>query len=221
VLILRTCDKNLRSHGGFQWPESGPVEAPDYRDSYTCGHGLHGLPWGEGDGSLLNWSEEAKWLVVQVPDEDVLMGQGQLLQKCKFRAGTVVFCGDRTGATDYLIAHGGAGKSIVGSTVSGGYGSTVSGGYGSTVSGGDRSTVSGGDRSTVSGGYGSTVSGGECAITLSRCGTAKADINGVLIISYWDEKKDRPRVKVGYVGERGIKANVLYRLDNEHKFVLA
>ena len=29
ALVLRTCDKNLQSRGGFQWPESGRVEAPD------------------------------------------------------------------------------------------------------------------------------------------------------------------------------------------------
>ncbi len=31
VLVLRTCDKNLKSHNGFQWPESGEVSTPDWR----------------------------------------------------------------------------------------------------------------------------------------------------------------------------------------------
>ena len=29
VLILRTCNADLTSYGGFQWPASGPVECPD------------------------------------------------------------------------------------------------------------------------------------------------------------------------------------------------
>lgn len=120
MLVLRTCTADLTSYHGFKWPESGPVAAPDWRDDFNCGHGLHGLPWGEGDGSLLSWEEDAKWLVVEVLDETVKHGQGDMVLKCKFPAGEVVFCGDRQGATEYLYDHGGQGRNIVGFTATAG-----------------------------------------------------------------------------------------------------
>ena len=50
ALVLRTCNPDMTSHNGFVWPTNGPVSCPDWRDDYSCGHGLHGLLWGEGDG---------------------------------------------------------------------------------------------------------------------------------------------------------------------------
>ena len=43
VYVLRTCNPDLISHEGFQWPESGFVEAPDWEITGNCGNGLHGL----------------------------------------------------------------------------------------------------------------------------------------------------------------------------------
>ncbi len=86
VLVLRTCDKNLQSHGGFQWPESGPVKCDDWSATPACGNGLHGLLWGEGDGSLLNWSDDAKWLVVEIEARLIV----DLDRKVKFPHGNVV-----------------------------------------------------------------------------------------------------------------------------------
>ncbi len=42
VLLLRTCDKDMKGHGGFQWPKSGPIEAPDWDPdpNVDCGQGL-------------------------------------------------------------------------------------------------------------------------------------------------------------------------------------
>lgn len=56
ALVLRTCDKDGRSYNGFQWPSEGPVSCPDWDPTPRCGGGLHGLLWGEGDGSLLSWA---------------------------------------------------------------------------------------------------------------------------------------------------------------------
>ena len=36
VLVLRTSDKNGRGRGGFQWPTSGPVEAPELALRNAC-----------------------------------------------------------------------------------------------------------------------------------------------------------------------------------------
>jgi hypothetical protein len=30
VLVLRTCNADMTAHGGFKWPESGHVAAPDW-----------------------------------------------------------------------------------------------------------------------------------------------------------------------------------------------
>lgn len=72
VLVLRTCAADMTSYGGFKWPESGPVKCSDWSPRAECGNGLHGLLWGVGDGSLVSWAEDAKWLVVEVPTDSVV-----------------------------------------------------------------------------------------------------------------------------------------------------
>ena len=130
TLILRTCNPDLTSHGGFQWPDAGPVQAPDWDPTPECGNGLHGLPWGEGDGSLLNWEPDARWLVVDVPTDTLVDIDG----KVKFPAGTVVHCGDRLSATAYLAADPRAGlRAITGGTATAGDGGTATAGYRGTV----------------------------------------------------------------------------------------
>jgi len=165
VLVLRTCAADMTTYNGFRWPESGPVEAPDWDPVAKCGNGLHGWRWGEGDGSLGNWADDAKWLVVEVDAESIV----DLVGKVKFPRGEVIYCGDRQVATAMICAHpGAAGKAVIGSTLTGGYDSTLTGGDrstltggdGSTLTGGDRSTLTGGDRSTLTGGDGSTLTGG-------------------------------------------------------------
>ena len=120
VLVLRTCFANMTSHGGFRWPESGPVAAPDWSPVAECGRGLHGLLWGEGDGSLLDWSDDARWLVVEVPAGSTV----DLAGKVKFPRGEVVFCGDRLGATSMIAAR--RPGAIVGGTATAGYEGTLS-----------------------------------------------------------------------------------------------
>ena len=129
VLVLRTCRPDMSSYGGFRWPESGPVACPDWSPRPVCGQGLHGLLWGEGDGALLSWAPECRWLVVEVTAADVV----ELSGKVKFPAGVVVFCGDRLEATTYLSEHGGAGRAIVGGTATAGDGGTATAGVGGTL----------------------------------------------------------------------------------------
>ena len=191
VLVLLTCHKDLKSRGGFQWPESGPVEAPDWDPAPECGGGLHGLTWGVGSGSLLNWSFDARWLAVEVVIADMIEFDG----KCKFARGVVVYCGDRSGATEYIATRGGDRSKIVGAKVTGGNYATVTGGYGATVTGGYGAKVTGGDGATVTGGDGATVTGGDDATVCAR---------------WWDGT--RYRIAVGYVGEDGIEPNVAYRV---------
>lgn len=117
VLVLRTCNADLTAYGGFQWPSKGVTKAPDWHAGAHCGNGLHGLLWGEGDGGHLNYAPEAKWLVVEVAEKDIVDLNG----KVKFPQGKVVFCGDRLGATSY-IAERRPGAAICGGTATAGTG---------------------------------------------------------------------------------------------------
>jgi len=72
VVVLRTCNSDMTSYGGFFWPESGEVVALDWDPDPVCGKGLHGFLRGEGDGALANWSECAKWIVLAVNVTDVV-----------------------------------------------------------------------------------------------------------------------------------------------------
>jgi hypothetical protein len=95
MLVLRTCDKDLRAYGGFQWPAAGPVEAPDWEPTPQCGHGLHGYPWGEGDGECLSSAEDAKWLVVEVEEATLVRLDGD--GKAKFPGAKWSTAATRTG----------------------------------------------------------------------------------------------------------------------------
>ena len=134
VLVLRTCHADMTAYGGFKWPRRGKVEAPDWKADDNCGHGLHGLLWGAGDGSLLSWDESARWLVVEVLASDVRTGKGDLIDKCKYPRGTVRYCGDRHGATEYLKAHGLPPGTCV-------HGGSATAGYRGTATAGDRGVL--------------------------------------------------------------------------------
>ena len=98
--ILRTCDENLRSYAGFQYPESGMVEAPDWDPTPMCGNGLHGLLNGDGVPHLLDWSEKSVWMVLKVPNNNIIDIGG----KVKFQKGEVLFFGTRKEAVQFLEA---------------------------------------------------------------------------------------------------------------------
>ena len=180
ILVLRTCDKNMKSYNNFVYPAEGWVEAPDWDGGKDCcGGGLHGFKWGVGNGSLANWDARAKWLVIAV-DSDVLVdvtedGGG----KCKFKGGDVVYCGDRKGATDYLATNGAADKPIVGGTATAGDGGTATAGYGGTATAGAGGTATAGYRGTATAGYGGTATAGaRGTATAGAGGTATAGDGG-------------------------------------------
>ena len=126
---LRTCHADMTSYNGFQWPGVGEtVTAPDWSPVAECGQGLHGLLDGVGDGGLLNWSPEAKWIVFSSANKPV-----DLIVKHKVKTAGVEFVGNRKTATDWLMAHVAADKPVVGGYKTGGYRSTLTGGDGSTL----------------------------------------------------------------------------------------
>ena len=137
VYVLRTCNSDLTSYNGFKWPEAGIVEAPDWQDNRECGNGLHGLLWGIGDGALLNWAEDAKWLVVKVPFNTIIDLQG----KIKFPQGEVIFAGDKAGAVSTIIELGADPALCVSGTATAGVRGTATAGDYGTATAGDDGTI--------------------------------------------------------------------------------
>ena len=212
VLVLRTVSKNMVSYNGFTWPKSGYAEAKDWQPTFNCGNGLHGLLWGEGNGTYLDWSNEAVWLVVKVEKKNLLTGEGHLKDKCKFKCGDIVHCGNQKSATNYMQKNGENGKVITGITATAGDSGTATVGDYGTVTAGDYGTATAGDYGTVTAGdYGTATAGDRGTATAGYGGTATAGDYGTLILKFWDSKNNRQRIKVFYIGEDGAKANVAYK----------
>ena len=142
ILVLRDVCADMTSYGGFVWPASGHVEAPDWQDTDKCGHGLHGLPWGCG-GDYRIGGGGAKWLVVKVSiaDGNYRHGSGEMRDKCKFRCGDVVMCGSREDAVSLIACYAPANSSI---------------NWCAQFTQADRSTQTAGDGSTQTAGENST-----------------------------------------------------------------
>lgn len=204
VLVLRTCDSNGKSYNGFKWSlkVGAKVIAPDWEPTSKCGNGLHGALWGEGDGSLLNWSTNAKWLVVEVDAASIVDLRG----KVKFPSCVVRHVGNKDTAVAFIAARlpqreqaftliGFAATAGDGGTATAGYGGTATAGYGGTATAGDRGTATAGDGGTATAGYGGTATAGDW---------------GTISVRWWDGS--RYRFALGYIGENGIKANTKYRV---------
>jgi hypothetical protein len=239
ALVLRTCAADMTSHSGFRWPAAGPVEAPDWDPHPVCGGGLHGLLWGEGDGSLLSWRPDAVWLVVEVEVADIVAIHGS---KVKFPRGIVVYAGERAKAIDYLAARAPRGVAIVGATVTtgdhgvaaAGYYGTATAGYRGTATAGDYGAATAGDYGTATAGTGGTATagfrghatagvgghatageGGTAAV--GEGGTAAAGEGGTLWLRWW--AGPHYRTTTLYVGEDGIEAGQPYRVDAQGRAV--
>ena len=195
----------MTSKNGFVWPKSGPVAAPDWAPTKSCGHGLHGLRSGDND--------PGEWyggpiLAVDVEDEKIV----DLCGKCKFPSGVVVYCGDMEGFCKKFPGCWYGAKVTGGdrSTVTGGHYSTVTGRDDATVTGGHNSVVTGGHYSTVTGGRNSTVtSGNYSVVTGGNAATVTGGDRAILSIYYHDGI--RRRLAVAYVGENGILKNTAYK----------
>lgn len=112
--VLRTVARDGISACGFKWPTSGFVRAPDWKPDYRCGHGLHGLLMGAGAATYLDFREpSARWLVVKVPLDCLMHGLEDMLDKCKFERGEVVFSGDCPGALAFLRSVGASPSDLV------------------------------------------------------------------------------------------------------------
>ena len=191
VLVLRTCAADGSSSYGFKWPESGPVEATDWKPTEECGNGLHGWLWGHGDWSLKAKAEKIKWLVLEVDKSSLI----DLCGKVKFpKANVVASFLAWNDAMVFIRARHVTGATTIATGNSGHASATGNSGHASAT----------GDSGWAIGGYHSRV---------------KADNNGVLTALWWSDKDQRPRVAVAYVGENGIKADAWYGVDAKGEFL--
>ena len=195
LLVLRTCDADMKAHGGFQWPTEGHVEAPDWDPdpNRDCGGGLHGLLWGCGNASLLARSgKAARWMVVAVDPADV--ADIDQPGKIRFRAAEVVLVtADRAEAIAYLVANGATGLPVVyGTATAGDYGTATAGhdgtataGHDGTATVGDYGTATAGDYGTATAGdYGTATAGHDGTATAGHAGTATAGYAGTATAGY-------------------------------------
>lgn len=105
-LVLKAIDHNYQSYGGFQYPTTvgSVVIAPDWVPKPGCGNGLHGWLWGQGAAAAV-WDDvifkhpDTKWLVLEVETDTII----DLGGKVKFPSAKILFIGDKTAATNYLM----------------------------------------------------------------------------------------------------------------------
>ncbi len=200
VLVLRTCAKDGSSTHDFEWPMSGPVEARDWKPTKECGNGLHGWLWGSGDWSLKVRGDDILWLVVEVEAKSIV----DLGGKVKFPRGNV---SANFAAWNDAMAFIRSRRPTDETT-------NVATGYS-----GHASATGDSGHASATGDYGHASATGYSGWAIGGYGSyVKADKNGALTALWFDQKANRPRVAVAYVGEDGIKANTWYEVK-DGKFV--
>ena len=144
---LRTCNADMTSYYGFKWKKRGWVEAPDWDPTPECGGGLHFLPWGGGDGNLLDWSDGAQWLVLRIDASAAVNING----KSKCPRAYVVFAGARHESVAKIINLGADAAKCVGAIVrtSGRVKAEANGHYGKAEANGDSGKASAGDNGLI------------------------------------------------------------------------
>jgi hypothetical protein len=175
----------------------------------VCGGGLHGLLNGAGNGSLINWSTDAIWIVAEIPDDETVV---DLDGKVKVRRCIVRHVGDKTSAPEFLAAHGHT-EGVVSGTATAGDDGTATAGYAGTATAGVSGAATAGVSGTATAGYaGTATAGDDGTATAGVSGTATAGERGTIIIAWWDYDLGRRRWVVGEVGIDGIVADTPYRV---------
>jgi len=105
-------------------------------------------------------------------------------------------------------------------TATAGESGTATAGYRGTATAGESGTATAGNYGTATAGESGTATAGNYGTaTAGYRGTATAGNKGEIRVQWWDEKAERYRTVIGYVGEDGIKPDTTYRLDDNHKLV--
>ena len=245
VLAIRTCKADGSSFDGkfrYDLTPGSVVVAPDWNPKPVCGGGLHVLVDGQGDWNLLDWSVDAKALVVRVRKDELVEIDSAKSKVPRLRVERVttlatalceIACDKATisrvvervleearkagkepasGDTAKLAASGYTAKLAA----SGYTAKLAASGYAAQLaaSGNDSQlAASGNDSQLAASGYAALILGAYRA-------TAKAGAGGCIALAWYDAEAGRPRVSVGYVGD-GLKANTWYHVDERGVFVEA
>ena len=192
VLVFKSLKNNMTAHGGFLWPESGEISAPDWKPSSKCGYGLHGWLWGNGDYGLKVSDSDAKWLVMEVDSKGIV----DLGGKVKFKKANVIYCGAYAPGFSFIRKE--YWKSLIVEPLPEGS-SSASGDYGHSSASGDS-------------GHSSAFGEHGTAACLGTEGRAKCGKNGSIILTFWDENNRRRHI-IGYEGEE-VEAGIWYEVKN-------
>ena len=223
MLLMRTVRADGTSHGGFRWPlEVGATtRCPDPDPRPICGGGLHGLPYGEGDGELLNWGRGAVGLVFEAPDDEVVAVTEDDGGKSKALGEVVIrHVGTIQSAAQYIGDAGHGGRAIVGAcrtsadhsqATSGYYGHATSGDYGQATSGDRGQATSGACGHATSGYQGHATSGDRGQACVGVGGMARVGAGGYFVIAR-ALLDGALRPVVGVPGEDGVEADTWYRV---------
>ena len=91
-----------------------------------------------------------------------------------------------------------------------------------TASGYSSKLAASGDSSNLaaSGDYSKLAASGKKSIAVASGLNCKASAgeDGCIALAWWDDDAKRFRLEVAYIGENGIEPNVMYELDEDHKF---
>jgi hypothetical protein len=196
VLGLRTVDKDRKAYGDFVWAAKGYVEAIDWQPTTKCGHGLHALIKGEGDGTLLASNSDDLWQVVEILESEIIDLKG----KGKFPRCNVLYTGKKDIAVKKIQSAYPEAIVVYGQATAGDNGQATAGNYGQATAGY----------------YGQATAGNYGKATAGDNGKATAGDYGILEISVLDG--NRKRIVIGYIGEDGLKPNINYKLNIDHIF---
>jgi hypothetical protein len=227
ALAIRTCDPGGTSYGGFQWPmEVGSiVTCPDWRDSATCGNGLHGLLDGIGDWELTA-RDNAVWQVVGVIRGECVDIDGG---KVKFPRCRLEYVGSFAQAMQ-MVQKATVTKLLElakGNTATGDSGhAAATGDSGHAAATGDRGHAaatgySGHAAATGYSGHAAATGEHSIAASIGWNGTAEAGPKGGIVLAHFNDDGELTHLFAAKVGERGIKAGKRYRLGADGKPVEA
>ncbi len=240
---IRTVDKNFRAYGGFSWPKSGYVAAPDWDKSPQCGGGLHMLPNGDGDWGLMSWDLDAIAQVCEYDKREAVSVDGDKIKvpQCNvIKTGSLytllaeVVCNGeviRAQVKDIQAKNASSGNSATNASSGNSATNASSGDYATNASSGNYAknassghyakNASSGDyaKNASSGHSAKNASSGDQSVCVAAGFSSKCMVgkDGAIALTWHDGK--RPRITVGYAGEDGIEAGVFYAVDAKGKLV--
>ncbi|HEB4009965.1 TPA: hypothetical protein RZX56_000185 [Pseudomonas aeruginosa] len=161
---------------------------------------------------------------VEVIGATLQAGDKDLCQVGAYGTATAGYKGTATAGDEGTATAGGEGTATAGNwgtATAGGEGTATAGNWGTATAGYKGTATAGYKGTATAGGEGTATAGNWGTATAGDEGTATAGEKGEIRIRYWDEKADRYRTVIGYIGEDGLEPDVPYKLNADRKFVRA